>query len=123
MERSKSDMNILFEQQGNTGIYNFNGTIGKRYENDLRDLLIHAIHGMDRAVLNFKNVTKIDKQCRNLLKTAYCTSLRLRNPLILTNVPKVYLSDLFSCNMQTDADMSNNRKLSLKKESNYVNCK
>ena len=120
MGRSVSDMEILFEQHGNTGIYNFNGTIADRCENDLKDLLIQAIHRMDRAVLNFKNVTKIDEKCRNLLKTAYCTSLRLRNPLILTNVPKVYLPDLFNCNLQTDADLSGSIKLLSRKKSDYV---
>jgi anti-anti-sigma regulatory factor len=116
-------MEIVFEQHGTTGIFNFNGTVTMGHESDLKNLLIKAIHSMDRAVLNFKNVTKIDEQCRNLLKTAYCTSLRLRNPLILTNVPKAYLPDLFNCNLQTDAVLSEPINLSSQKERNYVNCK
>jgi anti-anti-sigma regulatory factor len=85
------------ERSGNIGIFAFNGELSSEHENDLTLILMKAIHNSDRAVLNLKEVTKINSTCLQLLNTAYCTSIRLKKPLILTEVPKKYLSDMYNC--------------------------
>ena len=92
-------MNVSFEELDNVGIFTFKGEITTTQEDDLKMLLMRAIHGIDRAVLNFRKVTRIDIVCRELLRKAYCTSIRLKNPIIMTEVPKNYLSEIFNCNI------------------------
>ncbi len=90
-------MEVNFRQHDNVGIFTFHGELTDLHTENLQLILIRAIHGIDRAVLNFKTVTRIDTSCLKLLRTAYCTSLRLKNPLILTEVPEHCLPDLFGC--------------------------
>ena len=90
-------MHVSFEELDNVGIFTLRGEITTTQEDDLKILLMRAIHGIDRAVLNFRKVTRIDITCRELLRKAYCTSIRLKNPLIMTEVPKNYLSEILNC--------------------------
>ncbi|MBI5057924.1 MAG: hypothetical protein HZB61_15040 [Nitrospirae bacterium] len=87
-------MNCEFEQFQRVGIFTFCGEITSECEDDLKMVLMKAIHGIDRAVLNFKKVSRIDFKCLHLIKQAYSTSVRLKNPLILTNMPEDYSSEL-----------------------------
>ncbi len=90
-------MSYKFEQSGNIGIFDLNGELSSEHENDLSALLLKAIYGIERAVLNLKEVTKISTSCLQLLNRGYCTSLRLKRPIILTAVPKRYISGLYNC--------------------------
>jgi anti-anti-sigma regulatory factor len=90
-------INYTFEQVGNVGIYNLTGELTTDHEDDLKLILMRAIHSIDRAVFNLKKVTSIDLKCLKLLKKAYCTSLRLKSPIILTEVPHHYISEIYNC--------------------------
>ena len=92
-------INFTFEQFGNVGIFNLTGELTAEHEDELNLLLMRAIHRNGRAVLNLKKVTRIDLICLKLLEKAYCASIRLKNPIILTELPKHYSSELF--NLQT----------------------
>jgi hypothetical protein len=54
---------------------------------------------MDRAVLNFKKVAWIDPKCLQLIRQAYFTSVRMKKPLILADVPQNYLPDMIKNKM------------------------
>lgn len=86
-------MEYKFEQHGTVGIFTFKGKLSPDYEDELKLILMRAIHSMDRAVLNFKQVTRIDFKCLQLIEQAYFTSIRLKNPLILTDMPHGFFSD------------------------------
>lgn len=86
-----------FERLGDVGIFTLNGELTSAHEDDLKLLLMRATHSMERAVLNLREVTGINSTCLQLLNTAYCTSIRLRKPLIMTEVPKNYLPDVINC--------------------------
>lgn len=86
-----------FEQCGTVGVFRLKGSISTDSEDDLKLLLMKAIHGVERCVLNLKDVTSVDARCLRLLKNAYCTSLRLKNPIILTDVPPAFASELYRC--------------------------
>ena len=87
-------MDFTFEQVGRVGIYILRGELTGDCEDSLKIVLMKAIHSMDRAVLNFKKVAWIDPKCLQLIRQAYFTSVRMKNPLILTDVPQKYLSDM-----------------------------
>ncbi len=88
-----SRMNCRFERKEGFGIVTFSSDLTKNRENDLYLILMRAIHGIDRAVLNMKNVVKIDVECMKLLKKAYHTSLRLKTPMIVTGLSANYRRD------------------------------
>jgi anti-anti-sigma regulatory factor len=87
-------VDFTFEQVGRVGIFILRGELTGDCEDSLNIVLMKAIHSMDRAVLNFKKVARIDPKCLQLIRQAYFTSVRMKNPLILTDVPKNYLSDM-----------------------------
>ena len=101
----KTKMNLIknisytFETSGKIGIFALNGELNAEHENDLSVLLMKAIYGIERAVVNLKEVTKISSPCLQLLNRGYCTSLRLRRPLILTEVPRKYISEMYKCDI------------------------
>lgn len=84
-------MDFSFEQVGSVGIFILRGELTSDCEDGLKLVLMKAIHSMDRGVLNFKEVTLIDHKCLQLIKQAYAASVRIKNPLILTEVPQNYL--------------------------------
>jgi len=84
-------MDFSFEQVGSVGIFILKGELTKDCEDGLKLVLMKAIHSMDRGVLNFKEVTRIDHKCLQLIRQAYTASVRIKNPLILTEVPQNYL--------------------------------
>jgi len=84
-------VDFSFEQVGNVGIFILKGELTRDCEDGLKLILMRAIHSMDRGVLNFKEVTRIDHKCLQLIKQAYTASVRIKNPLILTEVPQNYL--------------------------------
>ncbi len=90
-------MDYAFKQTEGIGIYSFNGELTKKNKETLQLLLLRAIHSIDRVVFNFKNVGKIDAQCLELLRRAYCTSVRLNNPVIMTYIPTFYMSEILRC--------------------------
>lgn len=93
------DNNMLFTLQelNDVKIFNLFGELAPEHEEELGSLLMKAIHRDHRAVLNLNNVTRIDSRCLNLIKKAYCASIRLKNPLIITEVPGAYLTDIYNC--------------------------
>jgi anti-anti-sigma regulatory factor len=97
-------MNVSFEKLENIGIFSFKGALTTKQEDDLQMLLMRAIHGIDRVVLNFRKVTMIDVVCRDLLRKAYYTSVKLKNPIIMTEIPGDYLSEIFNCNNADNTD-------------------
>ena len=90
-------MDVSIENLGNVGIFTFTGELTSKHEDDLKIFLMRAIHGIDRAVLNFRRVTRIDFVCRQLLRKAYCTSVKLKNPIIMTELPRNCMSEIFHC--------------------------
>ena len=89
-------MDFIFEQLGSVGIFNLTGELTEEHEDELYMLLMRAIHSDGRSVLNLKRVTKIDLTCQKLLEKAYCASIRLKNPIILTELPEQYSTGLFN---------------------------
>jgi len=87
-------VDFTFEQVGRVGIFILRGELTGDCEDSLKIVLMKAIHSMDRAVLNFTKVAWIDPKCLQLIRQAYFTSVRMKNPLILTDVPQNYLSDM-----------------------------
>ena len=87
-------MDFSFEQVGSVGIFTLRGELTKDCEDGLKLILMKAIHSIDRGVLNFKEVTRIDHKCLQLIKQAYTASLRIKKPLILTEVPQYYLPSM-----------------------------
>lgn len=97
-------IDFTFEQFNNVGIFNLSGELTAEHEDELKLLLMRAIHSMDRAVLNLKKVTRIDMTCFNLLRKAYCTSLRLKSPIILTEVPRTYITEIYKCDISDTSE-------------------
>lgn len=97
-------MEYTFEQSGRVGIFTFTGELTSKYEDNLKLLLMKAIHSIDKAVLNFKSVSNIDLKCLQLIRTAYCTSVRLKNPIILTEIPRNHLPQIFNCRFNKNFD-------------------
>jgi len=97
MSNMNRKINFTFEQFNNVGIFNLSGELTAEHEDELKLILMRAIHSMDRAVLNLKKVTSIDMRCFSLLRKAYCTSLRLKSPIILTEVPGTYINEIYKC--------------------------
>lgn len=87
-------MEVTFEQVGRVGIFKFRGDLTGAHEENLKLILMRAIHSIDRAVLNFDKVTWMDLKCLQLVKQAYLTSVRLKNPLILIEAPQSSSSDM-----------------------------
>jgi anti-anti-sigma regulatory factor len=90
--RAGRRMDFAFEQVGSVGIFILKGELTGDSEDVLKIVLMKAIHSMDRGVLNFKEVTRIDHKCLQLIKQAYAASVRLKTPLILTEVPQNYVA-------------------------------
>jgi anti-anti-sigma regulatory factor len=90
------EMNYGFESKAGFGIVTFSSDLTKKNEKDLVQLLMRAIHGIDRVILNMRNVVNIDAACMKLLKKAYHTSLRLKKPLIVTGLSVNYQRELFN---------------------------
>jgi ABC-type transporter Mla MlaB component len=87
----------IYEEFSNTGVFYISGDLTDEQEDELQLLLMRAIHSLDRAVLNLEKVTKIKPGSLALLRNAYCTSIRLKNPLILTQIPENYISEIYNC--------------------------
>jgi anti-anti-sigma regulatory factor len=87
-------MELTCERVGSVGIFNFSGELTREHEDNLKIALMRALHSTDRAVLNFKKVSLIDRDCLQLIKEAYYASVRLKNPLILTNLQQDYLTNI-----------------------------
>ncbi len=97
-------INYTYEQLGSVGVFNLTGELTLDNEDDLKLILMRAIHGNDRAVLNLRKVTRLDRHCVHLLKKGYCTSLRLRRPIILTKVPRDCMKDICNCDVSETLD-------------------
>ena len=90
-------MKVKHESFKNVGIFTISGDISSEHEDSLKLLLMNAVHGVNRSVLNFRDVNRINRNCHRLLNKAYRTSLRLKNPIIITEIPETYLPEIFSC--------------------------
>jgi len=49
-------MEFTFEQVGTIGIFSLRGTLTRDHEDNLKLILMRAIHSIDGAVLNYKKV-------------------------------------------------------------------
>ncbi len=90
-------MKVKKESLDNVGIFFLSGDIAAEHEDNLKLLLMKAVHAENRSVINLREVTGINHNCRKLLNKAYCTSKRLNNPLIMTEIPRNYMSEILSC--------------------------
>ena len=90
-------MKIKHESFEDVGIFTLSGDMSSEHEDNLKLLLMKAVHCVNRSVLNFRGVNRINLNCLKLLNKAYCTSLRLKNPIIMTEIPETYLPEIFSC--------------------------
>lgn len=88
---------MQYEENGEVGIYHLSGRLTADQEDDLKLLLMKALYSTDRAVVNLKDVTNIDHSCLTLLNKAYCTSIRLKSPIIITGIPQEYADRIFEC--------------------------
>ena len=103
-------MKIKHESFENVGIFTISGDIRSDHEDNLKLLLMKAVNGINRSVLNLSGVNSISRNCLKLLNKAYCTSLRLKNPIIMTEVPETYLPEIFSCkSFNSDVVRFNNK--------------
>ena len=103
-------MKVKHESFEKVGIFTISGDISSKHEDNLKLLLMKAVHGVYRSVLNFRGVNRINRKCLKLLNKAYCTSLRLKNPIIMTEIPAAYLPDIFSCGSLYSDGVSLNNK-------------
>jgi anti-anti-sigma regulatory factor len=94
---SQKTIDMQYEENGEVGIYHFSGMLTADQEDDLKLLLMKALYSTDRAVVNLKDVTNIDQSCLTLLNKAYCTSIRLKSPIIITGIPQEYTDRIFEC--------------------------
>jgi anti-anti-sigma regulatory factor len=94
---TQTKINLHYEENGGVGIFSLSGELTVDQEDDLKIVLMRALYGTERAVVNFKDVLKINHSCIKLLKNAYCTSIRLRNPIIITGIPQEYIDRVFDC--------------------------
>jgi len=94
----ETKIHLEFEKNGGVGIFSLSGELTNDHEDDLEMVLMKALYSTERAVVNFKDVTKIDDSCVNLLRKAYCTSIRLKSPIIMTGIPQEYADGIFQCN-------------------------
>lgn len=90
-------MKVKHESYKNIVIFNISGDMSSEHEDNLKLLLMKAVHCENRSVLNFRDVNRINRNCLKLLNKAYCTSLRLKNPIIITEIPETYMPEIFSC--------------------------
>ena len=97
-------INYTYEQLGNVGIFTLTGELTLANEDELKLILMRAIHSNDRAVLNLRKVTRVDHHCVHLLRKGYCTSLRLKRPIILTEVPQNCMKDIYNCDIAETRD-------------------
>lgn len=97
-------MDFNYTQLDNLGIFKFNCELTAEIENDLGIVLMKAIYSIERAVLNLKNVTRIDHNCLQLIKKACQISIRLKRPLILTSIPEHYLQVLSQYKIENHND-------------------
>jgi len=88
----------MYEVQklNNVSIFNLYGDLSSEQESELNLLLMRAIHGNDRAVVNLKHITGADTACLIMLRDAYTASRRIKNPIIFTGVRKEYEEDILS---------------------------
>lgn len=108
VESMNNKINFTFEQFNNVGIFNLIGELSAEHEDELKLLLMRAIHGVDRAVLNMNKVTSIDITCFSLIRKAYCTSLRLKNPIIITDIPGNYMTEIYKCDISDMVETERN---------------
>lgn len=72
-----------YEQYENVGIFTFVNDISKPDIDELKDLLMQSIEKLDRVVLNFRTEIKMDQWAREMFKSAYRASERLKKPVII----------------------------------------
>jgi len=88
------EVEYTYERIGDIGLFNLNGDLVKSCIGDLKVLLMRAVYADEKAVINLRNVQTIDMVCLNLLRDAYWTSIRLRKPIIITEVPERYIEHI-----------------------------
>lgn len=115
---TQTNINLHYEENGVVGIFSLSGELTADQEDDLKIMLMRALYRTERAVVNFKDVSKINNSCIKLLNNAYCTSIRLRNPIIITGIPQEYIDRVFHCEekeyrsfqLETDRELNFKRK-------------
>ena len=115
-------MKIKHESFENVGVFKISGDVSSDHEDSLKLLLMKAVNGINRSVLNLSGVNSISRNCLKLLNKAYCTSLRLKNPIIMTEVPDAYLPDIFSCkSLNSDVVILKNKTKRVTEKSGVLN--
>lgn len=93
----QTKIDLQYENSGGVGIFSLSGELTGDREDDLKLVLMRALYSTERAVIDFKNVSIIDDSCITLLKNAYCTSVRLRSPIIMTGISPQCAETIFEC--------------------------
>jgi anti-anti-sigma regulatory factor len=89
-------MEIIHESFKNVDIFTLSGNLSSEHEDNLKLLLMKVVHSMGRSVLNLRGIDGINSNSLKLLNKAYRTSVRLKNPIIITEVPEPYITEIFS---------------------------
>jgi anti-anti-sigma regulatory factor len=104
---------FMYEVQklNDVSIFNLYGELSEEHESELNLLLMRAIHGVDRAVVNLKHVTAVDAPCLIMLRDAYTASRRVRNPLMFIGMRKEYEGDIV--NLESPSVQKTDRTLEI----------
>ncbi len=86
-------IDYTFEQVMHVGIFSLKGELTGDCADELKLILMRAIHSTDRSVLSLKDVTAIDQTCRALIRNAYCVSLRMKSSLIIIDSDESLITD------------------------------
>jgi anti-anti-sigma regulatory factor len=101
----ESTIDSHYEKNDGVGIYSVSGRLTAEQEGDLKMILMKALYSTERAVINFRDITEIDNSCLRLLRNAYCTSIHLKSPIIMTGIPQEYADGIFQCNEKKDRNI------------------
>ena len=101
---TENKIDLQYEKTGGVGICSISGRLTAEQEDELKMVLMKALYSTKRAVIRLKEITKIDPCCLKLLRNAYCTSLRLKSPIIMTGIPEEYAEIIFQCSKKEERD-------------------
>ncbi|UCH82219.1 MAG: hypothetical protein JSW20_06180 [Nitrospiraceae bacterium] len=104
-------MKVRHESSEHIEIFYLSGDINTDSEDNLKLLLMKAVHSLNRSVINFRDITYINHKSLKLLNKAYHTSIRLNNKIIMTEIPRNYISEIFYCELlKNPAAISDHKK-------------
>ncbi len=79
-------MKVDLTQSGGIGILTLDGKLTSEHQDELKTLLMKALHNFDHIVLNLGRVASIDLTCNDLLCSAYKKSIELDKSMRLVGI-------------------------------------